>query len=229
MVSTVAYGKPEELRVRVGGSITTDDPTIQALLSAVSRMWDNFCNRHEYGFKAIGTAAARVYGGTGKAYLNIDECIEITQVAVKDSVTETTFTAWASTDWIGYRGSYRKPNFNDLPITSIMVAASGTKSYFLDGRYAAQPGFTVLTDADLNRRVPTVEITARWGYADDTPEIIKEATIAQAAIFYKRGRGSWSDVLRNPDFGDERFVRVLDPALQFMVQSTRLVRRTDLN
>lgn len=228
MVSNVVYGNPSELRARIGQNTTDDDNTLTALLTAVSRMWDNFCNRPEDGFKAIDVASARIYAGRGKSFLNIDENIEVTAVAVKDSVTDTTYTAWATTDWIAYRGSIRVPNFNRLPHTSIMVAASGTKSYFLDGQYATQPGFNAPLDADLERNVPTVQVTARWGYADDIPPTIREATLVQAAIFYKRGKGSWADVLRNADFGDERFVRVLDPALQFMVESTRLVRRTGL-
>lgn len=228
MVSNFLYGNPTELKTRIGQDTSTDDTVLTALLTAVSRMWDNYCNRHEYGFKAIENATARIYAGRGQTFLSIDENIEVTAVAVKDSVTDTGYTAWASGDWISYRGSNRVPNFNGLPYTAIMVAASGTKSYFLDGRYATQPGFSAPLDADLKRNVPTVQVTARWGYADDVPEIIREATLAQAAIFYKRGKGSWADVLRNSDFGDERFVRVLDPALQFMVENTRLVRRTGL-
>lgn len=221
MVSKVVYATPKDLRARLGQDATDDDTVLTALLTAVSRMWDNYCNRHAFGFKATNTATARIYPGTGKAWLNIEECIEITAVAVKDSITDTAYQAWASTDWIGYRGSYRVPNFNDLPITSVMILASGAKSLFLDGEYNSSD--------DLPHNLPTVQVTARWGYADDVPELIREATIAQAQIMYKRGKGSWADVLRDSEFGEERFVRVLDPTLKLLVESGRLVRRTGLN
>ena len=74
----------------------------------------------------------------------------------------------------------------------------------------------------------SIEPTNVSKWTDDVPPIIREATIAQASIFYKRGRGNWSDVLRNNEFGEERFVRKLDPAIQLMLQSPRLVRRKGL-
>lgn len=228
MVSNALYATPEELRARIGGDLPTDDMLITELITAVSRLIDDFCNRHEFGFKATDTAIARLYTGYGEGFLNIDENIGVTQVAVKDAVTDADYTAWAAADWIAYRGSRRVPNYNDLPHTSIMVSSVGTKAQFLDGRYNTRSGFSVSPDSNLGRQVPTVQVTARWGYADDVPPIIREATIAQASIFYKRGRGNWSDVLRNNEFGEERFVRKLDPAIQLMLQSTRLVRRTGL-
>lgn len=220
MVSNEVYATSTAFKTRIGQDTTDDDTLITELLTSVSRLIDDFCNRHEYGFKAVDDATARLYTGYGASFLSIDENIEVTEVAVKDSVTDTTYTAWTTTDWVAYRGSRRVPNFNDIPHTSIMVSAVGTKARFLDGRLRDR--------ANLGRQVPTVQVTARWGYADDVPPIIREAAVAQASIFYKRGRGNWSDVLRGSDFGEERFVRTLDPAIKLMLESTRLVRRKGL-
>lgn len=216
MVSTNVYATVAELKARVGQATDGDDTILLALLTAVSRMWDRFCGRYEYGFVALASATAIQFPGRGDGWVYTEENIEVTAVGYKTSVTETTFTALTTADWRPFRGSPKSRNsirFDRVPYHGVMLTPNASISRFVDGNYSKLQGIE-----------PTVEVTAKWGYSVLVPEEIKEATIAQATIFYKRGKGAWSDVLVSGDFGEARFVRALDPALKLLVKMTGLVK-----
>lgn len=216
MVSTNVYATVAELKARTGQTKDTDDTILLALLTAVSRMWDRFCGRYEYGFKALDTATALEFPGRGDGWVYTEENVEITAVGYKSSVTETSYTALTSADFRGFRGSPKSRNsirYDRVPYHGVMLTPNASISRFVDGDYAK-----------LQAIEPTVQVTAKWGYSVLVPEEIREATIAQTTILYKRGSGAWSDVLVSGDFGEVRFVRALDPALKLLVKMTGFVK-----
>lgn len=216
MVSTNVYATITELKARIGQVKSGEDTVLTALLTASSRMWDRFCGRYEYGFEALASATAIQFPGRGDGWVYTEENVEVTAVGYKTSVTETTYTALTSADWRAFRGSPKSRNsirFDRVPYHGVMLTPNASISRFVDGDYSKLQGIE-----------PTVEVTAKWGYSVLVPEEIREATIAQATIFYKRGKGAWSDVLVSGDFGEARFVRALDPALKLLVKMTGLVK-----
>jgi hypothetical protein len=74
--------------------------------------------------------------------------------------------------------------------------------------------------------LPTVEITARWGYALTVPDAIQQATIMQAARWYQRLKASMADTVAGPEFGKLMFRKSLDPEIQFLLVAGRYVKPT---
>ena len=195
------YCTAAELRTQIEKTGTTGSGTDAALgviIEAVSRSIDNYTNRPD-GFVAV-TAAARYYTGLGHSYLLIDDCTTVTEVAVKDSYTDTTYTTWAATDWQAASGGPDRYNWNRTPYTMVVVLPTGDYSVFLDGMGNGRDLFTGLrTGENYGRAVPTVKVTATWGYSAAAPAQIKQATIALSARWFKQGQGAWSDTLASPE------------------------------
>ncbi|HML23516.1 MAG TPA: hypothetical protein PKD09_17805 [Aggregatilinea sp.] len=216
-----AYVTAEEIRAQAGKLSDTDDTLLGALAAAATEAINNYCGRPD-GFLAAATGSARLFAGTGTATMRIDECAAISLVEVKDSVTDTGYTAWAASDWIGFSGDPMRPDFNRLPYTGLMIAPGGSYAAFSDGRYNGRGGFRPA--ADRMQAVPTVRVTARWGYALVLPDVIRQACITQASRWYKRGQASWSDAIGNADVGQLFYRRVLDPDVELMLKAGRFVR-----
>ncbi len=198
----MAYATAAELRSYTGKTGTTQDAIIAEILEAASNAIDQYCDRPD-GFVADSAASARIYPGSGLDYQFIDECIEITLVAVKDSPSDDTYTSWATTDWIAFRGEPKWPEFNRLPYHAVMIEAAGDYSIFTSGKYIVRAGFA--RTGESVRRVPTVQITARWGYAEEVPDQVKTATIAQASRWFKRFGGSFDDTIVSAELGSMAF------------------------
>ncbi len=220
---TVPYATPAELRAQgIAQITTTDDTLLTMLLLASAEAINNFCNRPD-GFIAENPASARVYSGSGTAVQWIDECVEITAVAVKSSPSDDTYTAWLATDWLPFSGDPEYPNFNKLPYHALMVTATGAQAIFISGEYPFLRGFRPL-EATYERSVPTVQVTAKWGVSVAAPTVIKEASLILAARWYKRSQSAWADTLANADFGQLQFRKVIDPDVQFMLRMGRFVK-----
>ena len=218
-----SYCTPAELRTQIGKTGTTGDASDAALrliIEAVSNSIDGFCNRVD-GFVAGPFATTRVYSGDGSATIRIDECVAITTVSAKDSATDSTYTAWASTDWIPFTGSPDQPDFNSLPYTGLMTDPNGDYSSFTGGQFSGRRGFRPI--AGLSRSVPTVRVVARWGYGLDAPPVVRQATIALAARWFKEGQGAWSDTLASADFG-QLIYKAQNADIKFMLENARLLK-----
>jgi len=195
------YCTAAELRTQIdktGTSGSSSDTALGVIIAAASRAIDQWCNRKDEFIG--GTAAAREFAGSGLPYQWIDDAAAITLVAVKDSPEDTAYVSWAATDWIAFTGDPKAPDFNRLPYTGIMVTAYGDYSSFMSGRYNTRAGFRPAID--ISRSVPTVQITAQWGYAlTSAPASIKQATIALASRWMKQGQSAWSDGLVSVEMG----------------------------
>lgn len=191
------------------------------LIASASRAIDNYCNRPD-GFVAASVATAREYTGTGDYVQPIDECVEITLVETKQSVTDN-YTAWAAADWIPFSGDPLWPNFNSTPYDTLMTSGTGSLPLFHSGRINTLRGFRPEVHTS-NRALPTVRITAKWGYSVIVPPGINEACIIQVARWYKRGQSGWADVLANSDFGTLNFVKSVDPAIKNLLDEGRYIK-----
>lgn len=220
--SSAAYATIDELRNQIAKSGTTTDVELALILDGVTNSIDRFCNRPD-GFVADIDASARLYSGDGTTIQWIDECTAVTLVEVKDAASDTTFDSWAVADWIAATGDPERPDFTRLPITFLLVSAVGDFATFTSGQFTGLRGFRPARPT--TRAVPTVRITSNWGFAVVVPPVIKQACIAQAARWFKRGQSSWADILATTPLGNLRFqTNRLDPDIQFMLIDGRFMR-----
>jgi hypothetical protein len=228
----MAYATAAELKAEINLIDSAGDHTasLTRLLDAASRTIDRATNRPD-GFDASATATARYYTGSGKPYQEIDECVQVTAVAVKDSPgdDEDDYTSWVvgtvgtttEADVFPATGDPEWPEYNTTPYTLLVIGANGAYSLFPSGQYTTRGGFRPLTL--VARGVPTVKVTARWGYSDDAPADIKEACIMQAARWWKRLQSAMADTVAGPDFGTLLY-RKLDPDIEAIVKGGRYYR-----
>jgi hypothetical protein len=194
------------------------DATLEFLITKASRAIDRYCGRYENGFVALDEAEARTFSGSGKAYQMIDECTSVTKLEVKDSPTDSDsdYVEWSTDEYMTFAGDPLWPDFNRSPITGLMVNyADGSYSHFTAGRLG-------------QIAMPTIRVTATWGYADTVPASIEEATIIQVARWWKRAESAWSDAISRGDFGQLRYVNALDPAIKQLLDNggwVNLMRR----
>lgn len=195
------YCTAAEFRTQIektGNTGADSDAALGVIIEAASRAIDHYCNRPD-GFVAPANGTARVYAGQGKPYLLIDECTSVSLVAVKQSASDTTYTSWAAGDWLAAKGDPEDPDFNHTPYDLLLALPTGNYSVFTNGTYVGRKGFPPSTDTPF--MIPTVQVTAKWGYATTAPGAIKEACIALSARWWKQGKGAWADTLSSPDLG----------------------------
>lgn len=209
-----AYATVEELREEIDKTSNTADLTLVRLLDAASRNIDLACGVEETAFIADLSASARVYAGTGKPWLRIDPCMQVTLVAVKESLTSSTYTSWETTDWIAFSGDAEHPDFNHAPYDALMVDITGDETVFLSGLATVVAGFRFKPTTQEKRGIPTVQVTARWGLADTVPDDIRFATLFQAARWHKRLQAGGSDTLASGELGTLMYTKALDPAIR---------------
>jgi len=198
------YGTVSELKIRIQiDSVMTaaQDAMLLEILTAASKSLDQFCNRERDGFQALTVATARHFVGKGEAWLRIPECVEVTSVAVKASVTATTYTAWSTPttamagdgDWIPAAGSHLYPTYDRLPYTLLLVDVNSEYSYFLG-----------------SNATPVITVTAKWGPSVAIPTDIREACLMQSAKMYKRFQASAGRSTGSIDFAKISYQRGLD-------------------
>jgi len=204
--------------------------TIGRLIIAAERNINRFCNRPD-GFEADAAASARYFYGSGLSHQYIDETVEITTVSVKDSSTESSYTDWTTPtammagdgDWIPFSAAASAPRFEDLPYTGLMIDVNGAYSVFTSSRSTGMRGFPALPGV-RHVGIPTVKVTAKWGYSVAVPGDITSACIMQVARWYKRLQSSMADSVGNVDFGELRFTSRIDPAIAHILQDGLYVK-----
>lgn len=223
--TSAAYATIDELRNQTQKAGTATDVELALILDAATDAINGVCNRPD-GFVADVETSTREYTGSGGTIQWIDECIGITLVEVKDSPSDTTYTSWAAADWIAATGDPEAPDLNRTPQHFLIVSAVGDYNNFTSGTYTGLRGFR--REVLYARGVPMVRVTARWGYADTVPSRVKQACLAQAARWFKRGQSSWADTAANPEFGQLHFSKnaqaALDKDIRMMLVAGRFVR-----
>lgn len=218
------YATIAEMKAEINLTSVTDDAILQRILDAAERTINQFTGRPN-GFLADDDASAKYYNGRGRSFLMIDDCVVITEVAVKDSASDTTYTAWNSPttslagdgDWIPCTGDPDDPEYNQFPFTLLIVDPNGDEATFINGAIGVRGGRARAPGA------PTVRVTANWGYSATVPADIKTANIMQAARWYKRLQSAMADTLASTDFGTLMFRQRLDPDIAMILVEGRYV------
>lgn len=223
------YTDLDTVKAAVGKTLTGHDDNITRVITAMSRAIDRFCHRPD-GFVASGTATARLFAGRGESYLLIDECAAITTVAVKASSSDTTYTAWDSDEWVAFSGDANNPDYNHTPYTAIMAAWGSGKIFtsgYLDDDDIVWSGRGRGLSGRRARRAapPTVQITAKWGYALTIPPQIEEACITETARLVKQAESNYAESMVSEALGRLIQVAKLHPSTELMLVKGRFVRR----
>jgi hypothetical protein len=226
-----AYATVEELRADIDMTNTDFDLTLARVLDAAKRAIDRFCNRPD-GFMTNATASARYYVGSGDTIQWIDECAAISSVAVKvgSGDDEDSYTDWTlgtvgtttSADVFPATGDPEVPDYVSTPYTFLVIGANGARSVFTSGSFTTRSGFK--SAGNRTRGLPTVKVTAYWGFATSVPADIKEACIMQSARWFKRLQSAMADTAASSDFGQLLYRQSLDPDIKLILESGRYVR-----
>ncbi|MBK8023515.1 MAG: hypothetical protein IPK19_19300 [Chloroflexi bacterium] len=216
------YTTVQRLRAAMGSEVAgSHDDVLARLIMAVSRQIDRACNRPD-GFVAAAEPAAREFAGTGMAVLSIDECLSVTLVESRTGPTEA-YAAWAADDWRAFSGDAAMPDFTRTPFTALMVLP-GAHAVFPSGVHSGRHSFRLSPESLRQWSVPTVRVTARWGYAESAPPDIETACIIQAARLFKRGLAAFQDVGGGEGLGTLTYRRGLDPEARAILEGGRYIR-----
>jgi len=222
-MSDTTYATIEELRSQFGSLSSDKDDFIQRCLNAAAEALDMMCNWN-VPLEAAATASARMYAGTGLAYVMTDPFVSLSTVEIKESPTDAAWTTVTAGTYLPFRGDPRFPDFNKTPYNGVALLGSGRTS-FPSGKLESDSG-TGLAQAVLGYGLPTVRITARFGYAASLPPNAKQAVLTQATRWVKRGEAAWADTISKGDMGQLQFRKALDPDVAAMSGQARLVKPT---
>lgn len=154
-------------------NITIPDGDASIFIDAAQRHIENFTGKR---FRADENATSRLYDGTGKRELRIDDCIEVTKVEKGNDQWGDSLTEIDASDY------FTLPTNNDayaMPIDRILLK----HNHFLQGH--------------ANHK-----ITAKWGYSENPPDDIKFAATVLAAGMYYQNRGENSGQIQSEKIGD---------------------------
>lgn len=133
-------------------------------ISSAERIIDEITGRN---FVADSEASARLYDGDGSEDLLIDDCIEVTEVAVGNDSYGSGFTTVAATGADRYFTYPANNDARNVPIDKIRLNAR------------------LWTIGNQNNKV-----TAKWGYSEEAPEDIRfAATVFVAGILNQNRQG----------------------------------------
>src|SRR6478672_6037281 len=169
------YTTVAEVKARQEIKTTATDRTIGTVITAVSRMIDDYCQRRFYA-----TTATRLYSSPTATYpfynqmgmitysatrpprILIDDLLSITSMKTDEDGDRVYELTWAATDYDLY-----PPNnpADGLPYWEIRTAINGTHRF----------PFTPLG----------IQITGSWGFSATTPEVVKEACLAQVELIMR--------------------------------------------
>jgi hypothetical protein len=74
------------------------------------------------------------------------------------------------------------------------------------------------------RGIPTVQVTAKWGYSAVVPPTITKACEMQVVRWYKRFEGAMADALASAELGQLLYRQELDPDVKFILVGGRYVK-----
>lgn len=156
------YATSAELKVwmRIGVADVVDDTAVALAVEAASRLIDNRCGRRFYA--ATETRIMRTFN---PEVCFVDDLLSITTLKQDldgDGVFET---LWAATDYSLHPRNAAN-HVPPAPYSEIRCTRNGTKSFAV--------------------RRDDIEIVGSWGFAATVPPAIKQATLIQATVLFKR-------------------------------------------
>jgi len=212
-VTDTTYATIEEMRGQYGSIDSKFDGAIQMCLNAAAEALDGTCN---WGvpLAAPATASSGMFVGSGKAFQDIDLCVSVTTVEVKESPTDAAWITLTAGTYLPFRGEPRFPNFNAERFNGLVLLGSGRSIFPLGQSPAFEFG------------LPTVRVTGRFGYGSELPANAKSAVLLQACRWFKRGESAWADAISKGELGQLQFRKALDPDYAAMIHNARLVKPT---
>jgi len=156
------YATVAQLKSMLGVTSATDDVRMGEVLAAICRQIDRRCGRFFYQ-----TVAGQVnyYTPDFEDALDIDDVVTVTEIAQDISLDHTYSRVWVATDYDlePYNAPYEP---EPEPYTSIHIRQTAGNVFF-----ANQPR--------------SIRITGTWGWPA-VPDVVREATLLQAARLFKR-------------------------------------------
>jgi len=150
-----------ELKTYLGGMTrTTDDDSLDGAIKAACREIDGWCRRT---FTLDLSASARQFTATDGYLVAIDDAASITSVQ-----TDTNGDGTATSTITSYQ---------TIPTNGAMDGLTGWPTTAL-AKYSGGTAWPLVTG------VPTVHVTARWGWPN-TPDAVRQATLIVAAELFK--------------------------------------------
>ena len=123
------------------------DTRLRELLESVSRLVDQYCNRHFYVL-----VATRKFDGDGGTELHVRDLISVTSVKTDDNKDRTFETTWAATDYLLYPSNADPTKPWGRAYSRVLVdTEAGNEDVFTSG-------------------MQTVEIDGKWGYCEVTED-----------------------------------------------------------
>ena len=123
------------------------DTRLRKLLDAVSRLMDQYCNRHFFVL-----VATKTFDGGGGTELHLPDLISVTSLKTDDNKDRTFETTWASTDYLLYPPNAEPTKRWGRPYNRVLVdTEAGNGDVFTAG-------------------MKTVEIVGEWGYRKVTED-----------------------------------------------------------
>lgn len=228
-----AYGTAAQLMLRINKKSNADDAVLTALLQAATNAIDRTTNHEIQGidvFYPSAVASARKYVGSGMPYQWVDEFLSVSSVEIKESLTDTIYTALSATDYTTFTGGVRFPDFNTLPKTALLMTPNGNYRVFTLGKGSVRDNFPTNMSqdtSDLDSDIvitDTVRVTAVWGVTATPPQEIAEACYMLAARWWKRFESAMSDTLASGELGQLLYTQPIDPDVKFLLMNTRWYR-----
>lgn len=214
------YATVDELKSQSQMVGTQSDAEILLALTAASQAVDGYCRRTEHGFTAADPAYAIEFSGSGKLHQWIPEAASIDLVEIKEHYTETSYTSLSASDWLAFSGNPERPNFNRTPYRGLLLSSSAPIDVWTSTQQRG-PWIGLAREAEKTG-LPTVRVTAAWGYATTAPDVIKQATLVLASRWLKRGQSSWADAIAQGN-NQLMFRKVVDPDIQMMLERGLMV------
>lgn len=185
---------------------TIYDSLLPVLIERASQLVDKLTRREIGAYDASDSATERWFNAEGGKHLAIDECVEVTAVAVRRG-TGLTETAFASTDYVTWP-------------YSASAAIGPIIRLDIDDRQGSYDVWPVGKEA--------VGVTAKWGYSADPPGIVEQAVIVAVVRWIKRGEQMYADASLVAAAGRLLYAQGLDPTVKVLLFDSGLMKKQDL-
>jgi hypothetical protein len=182
------------------------DSLIPVLITRASEFVDRLTRREVGAYDAADSATARRFSADGGLYLPIDECVEVTAVAIRETSTTTSWTDLNTDDYVTW--PYNASGLGEPIIRLDIDRRSGSETEWPKGREA-------------------VKVTARWGYSDEPPAVVEEAVIAQVIRWLKKGEQMFADASMMKRAGTLTYAKQMSPVVRNTILDSHLVKGHD--
>lgn len=178
------------------------DTLLATLATRASRALDLYLGRSPGAF-AVSADETRYFDGSGTTELWVGELAAApTSVSVAEGGELSNYTDWDSSDY--FLWPYNAPAMGEPYLRMDVDTLNGSKSVW-------------------SRYPMAVKVVGKFGYSTSVPEVVKMATIIQAARWFKRGQQAFEDTGAVAELGQLRYVKMLDPDVENLVNHLRRV------